>query len=154
MFSHRIADTQKIKARGLPDITRRFKKITDPIPAVPMLVFVFALGIMLYFKGWPTTINYLVTTESNKIIEVSISPKPDGTVVVRGVGTPYKKTLAVDEFFKQKGLKPKVVSLRFMYFYIIILICSFIILIFGILLYFNIADRKAKKLLRLLSIPE
>jgi len=100
-IQHRIADTQEIKVRKLPDeefATKRFKKIRIPIVAVVALL----IGLLVWSLTHPTTeLIYTVASPSGTNTDVRMTPMRDGSLTLKGVQDKnFKKSVSTEAFFK------------------------------------------------------
>lgn len=155
-ITHRIADTQKIKIKGLtqPDFTRkRFKKRL--IPMGINLIFLIFFIVFFYFSGLPANLHYIVPVESGGTIEVKVQACYDGTVKIKGVDDrSYRKTMSPESFLKTPNIIPKVVQDKF-FKYIMIPFFSLSLLLYMLFIGLSYMEhRQAKKLRQLLDISE
>ena len=156
-ITHRIADTQKIKIKGLtkPDFTReRFKKRLIPM-SVNLIFPIFIIVYFYFFLGPPANLHYIVPVESGGTVEVKVRACNDGTLKIKGVDDKsYRKTMSPESFFKTPNIIPKVVPDKLFKFLIVpflSLLFLFQLLIIGL---FYLDNRKTKRILQLLDISE
>jgi hypothetical protein len=59
------------------------------LPLILAVITVMLAAILIFIDGIPARVNFLVRTQSNKLIEVSVSPRLNGMLKVQGVTEPY-----------------------------------------------------------------
>jgi len=155
-ITHRIADTQKIKMKELPqpDYTRKLFKKHLVQMAGPFLAGI-SIFVILCFTGLPGNLHFVVPVESGDTVEVKIKARYDGTLKIKGVDDrSYRKILSPESFFKTPNIIPKVVPDKFFRFLIIFLIFLYVVYILFFLGIVYREQKQTKKLRQLLEISE
>jgi hypothetical protein len=112
-FTSRISDTDRIKSLDLePDYMKQtnaeMKNIAYIMIILAFLFSILTIYILLYDA--PCEIQYNLLDSSGDIIAVTISPKMNGAIKVKGVNNHYSEIITPEDFFSRNNLKPIVVK--------------------------------------------
>ena len=153
--THRIADTQKVEmveVSATPQSGKRLRALK--ILTGGCLAVMVAYGVSFYVKGWPAAVNFLMPVEDEKTVEVSIVPKSDGTLAVRGVREGYRESIEAPDFFQKDGLIARVVQKPGAKYQFVLLIFAYLAFPSVLWIMYYLEERKMRRFRKLLSAGE
>jgi hypothetical protein len=153
-FSHRIADTGRIN-QELINLDRS-KSLLQFVSYMSVVVFIFvgaALSYRAAIEGLPGAFVYSYKARHDKIVEVTVDPRNDGSLELWGTNEWYEKSVPNLEEFLQKAsgptaVKPKESISAFIASRLFLLIIVQVLLIF----WFYGPHKRQRKLAKLLGV--
>ena len=152
VFIHRIADTDKVDSKRILPETKPKKRISYVL--FPIAVVVLVTTMLFFSKEMFLQLSYAYKVDTGKTIEVMVSPKSNGTFLIKGISERYSKVVTPDEFFKQCDAKPEIIIDRKSKHMFIFLSIIYILLPIGMYCRTYFKSSQNKKLKRMLSMEE
>jgi hypothetical protein len=154
-FRHRITDTQKINKQEVQSNTQH-RKYTILVwmsasQVSIMFIVLCMLGVLIWLKGMPADIHYLLNLDESQSVEVTLTPRLNGNVDVKGVDTDYKETIPIETFFNDRKWQPISVA-RKDFLESLIMICVVALLFLALLVFIVWQKRKDASLRKSLGI--
>lgn len=127
-FLHRIANTGKVIRAEVEAVDRKkiIRKIL--IPTIVGVVGAIALASSFFFKGIDGKLVYSYELSENEYADVTIKPKSDGMLKVKGVDIEIDKILKAEQFFKHIKGFPTVEKNTQEFYFLIIASLSYLLL--------------------------
>ena len=108
--SHRIADVGKIRTIFLPPemyTKRRFRRRV--VMPGAMIVAGIVLCAVLFWRGFPAETHFMMPQSDGKLVEVSVTPRTDGSICIRSRDKSVDDRMPVQQFYSRKDLEAKIV---------------------------------------------
>lgn len=151
-FHHRIADTRKVDRQELPTTSqRKRRKYRSILMGTQLLV----LAVLVVFATWFDTgraeIQYSLVRSDSSVVDVTVRPKLNGTLELRGAQDEFREVLPIKSFYFDRKWAPKVIARRLDN--LTILLVAFSAMIAIAFLFGSAAEwRRIKRLTKLLAL--
>jgi len=152
-WSHRIADTNKIKKQNITT-TNESKKLRMFFLGYSFFMVIFSLGmfIMMNFVSDEKIryhLNYIIMNEENKSVEVRILPQNNQYILIKGVRNEFNEIMKLDDFIDKYKPIPKIrmkkIAMYFNGFMLVMAALFFLVMFIQVKIYYK--ERRFLKLL-------
>ncbi len=127
-FMHRIANTGKVTRAKVEEVDRKKTIRRIIIPTIVGIIGAISIASLFYFKGIDGKLVYSYELSENEYTDVTIRPKSDGMLKVKGVDIKVDEILKSEQFFKRVKGFPTVTENTSEYYLLIFTFLYFLLL--------------------------
>lgn len=108
---HRIADTKSVAVVDLPSSRLGKRRVGKTLAmSIGITLLILAASLKYLFTGIPADVHFTIMGTNSVPIEVSLKPRLDGTVRLKGVNEKYANKMPIAEFFHNYNPEAKIVA--------------------------------------------